>query len=217
MTHPIAKALEEAAERIGKTLSKDAAKAVSDMYHQAGRGTERVVKNIAEAEETHTRHMVSLAERVAKNSGETGPGARGRLVRQADARSELDTALGGGSRYDVELVVNSAKYPESAQHIQEAQSGTIWTGDRSRSGAPKPSVVTIDKDGADANRADSLRDIDTRPPDDRDEYPPAMFKEGGTGASVKYIPASDNQGSGSTMGSALRGLPNGTRVKITIR
>ncbi|MDH6129561.1 NucA/NucB deoxyribonuclease domain-containing protein [Kitasatospora sp. GP82] len=85
--------------------------------------------------------------------------------------------------------------------------------------AGKPSVLTIDKDevNADANRADSLRGIATRPPDDREEYPPAMYQEGGKGASVKYVPASDNQGSRSSMGSAVRGLKHGARVKISVR
>ncbi|WP_455583936.1 NucA/NucB deoxyribonuclease domain-containing protein [Kitasatospora aureofaciens] len=48
------------------------------------------------------------------------------------------------------------------------------------------------------------------------EYPPAMFKEGGTGASVKHINGSDNGGSGSTMGKALEPLLDGARVKIKV-
>lgn len=217
MSHPIAKALEDAAEKLGQKLSKEASRAVSDMYHQAGHGTEKVVKNIVEADEAHKREIIALAEKIAKNSGETGPGSRARLVRQADARSRIAKAFGVQGDYDVELVVNKTKYPESARHIEEAQSGRIWRGDQYRQGRPKPSILTIDRDGADDNREDSLRGIATRPPDERDEYPPAMFVEGGTGASVKYIPGGDNGGSGSSMGSALRGLPPGTRVKITVR
>jgi len=218
MSDPIVQALEHAAARVGRTLSKDASKAVSDMYHQAGHGAAQVAKNISEADAQHAHELVTLAEKIAKNDGKTGRGARKRIRQQADARSKIDQALGGHRDYDAEMVVDSAKYPESAQHIREAQSGTVSRGARTRTGQPpKPSIVTIDTAGADANRADSLRGIPTRPPQDRDEYPPAMFKEGGTGASVKYINASDNQGSGSSMGSALRGLPPGTRVKITIR
>ncbi|MEY9841806.1 NucA/NucB deoxyribonuclease domain-containing protein [Streptacidiphilus sp. EB103A] len=218
MSDPIVQALEHAAARVGRTLSKDASKAVSDMYHQAGHGAAQVAKNIAEADARHAHELVTLAEKIAKNDGKTGLGARRRIRQQAAARSKIDQALGGHRDYDVELVVDSSRYPESALHIQEAQSGTISRGATSRSGrSPKPSILTIDTDGADANRAASLRGIATRPPEDRDEYPPAMFQEGGAGASVKYINASDNQGSGSSMGSALRGLPKGTRVKITVR
>jgi hypothetical protein len=219
LSHPIAKALEEAAERIGMSLSKDASHAVADMYKQAGHGTEKVVKNITEADEAHTREVIKLAQKIGKNDGTIGPGARARIVRQAEARSKIAQHFGVRGEYDAEMVVDKARYPQSAKHIEEAQNGQIWRGDRSRQTAPKPSILTIDKDEAhaDSNREDSLRGIQTRPPDDRDEYPPAMYKEGGAGASVKYIPSSDNQGSGSSMGSAVRGLWDGARVKIRVR
>lgn len=217
MSDPIVQALEAAAARVGRTLSKDAGRAVSDMYRQAGHGTAEVVKNITEADTRHAHELTSLAEKIAKNDGKTGPGARRRIRKQAEARSKIDSALGGHRDYDVEMVVDSSKYPESAQHILEAQQGTTHTGHGAPVARSQPSILTIDRDGADANRTDSLRGIPTRPPQDRDEYPPAMFREGGTGASVKYIDATDNQGSGSSMGSALRSLPKGTRVKITVR
>ncbi|BAJ27167.1 MULTISPECIES: NucA/NucB deoxyribonuclease domain-containing protein [Kitasatospora] len=219
MTHPIAKALEEAAEKIGMRLSKEAGQAVADMYEQAGQGTAKVVKHIVEADLAHQRELIKLAQRVGKNDGMIGPGARARVVRQAEARTRLAGHFGVRADYDAEIVVDRARFPESARHIEEAQQGTIWRGDRSQPGRPKPSILTIDKDEAhaDANRADSLRGIATRPPDDRDEYPPAMYREGGKGASVKYIPSSDNQGSGSSMGSAVRGLWDGARVRIRVR
>ena len=46
-------------------------------------------------------------------------------------------------------------------------------------GAGKPDTLTIDRDNAAARRRDSLRGIETKPGLDRDEYPPAMFQEGG--------------------------------------
>jgi len=51
---------------------------------------------------------------------------------------------------------------------------------------------------------------------DRDEYPPAMFKEGGPGSSVRLINSSDNRGSGACIGAQCRGLPNGSKVDIEI-
>jgi hypothetical protein len=218
MTHPIAHALEEAAARVGRSLSHDAAEAVADMYHSVGHGTEQVVKNIAEADERHAHELVTLAQKIAKNDGKTGRGSRKRVRTQRDARSKIDKALGGNREYDVEMVVDSSKYPESAQHIREAQRGVNSRGGPDpRNKTIQPSILRIDTDGADKNRLASLRGILTRRGKDRDEYPPAMFMEGGTGASVKYIDPSDNQGSGSAMGNALRGLPKGTRVKITVR
>lgn len=218
MSHPIAKALEDAAARIGRTLSKDATKAVSDMYGHVGHGTEQAVKNITAAENHTTHELLNLAEKIANNDGLTGKGSRKRIRRQADARLKIDTALGGHREYDVEMVVDGNKYRESAEHIREAQRGDNYAGAHpSGNKTHQPSILTIDTAGADGRRTESLRGIPTQPPNDRDEYPPAMFKEGGAGASVKYIPAKDNQGSGSSMGNALRGLPPGTRVKITVR
>ncbi|MFJ8043911.1 hypothetical protein ACIRBX_25765 [Kitasatospora sp. NPDC096147] len=217
MSNPIAKALEEAAQKIGKTLSQEAGRAVSDMYQQAGQGAQQVVKHIVDADDAHKREIIALAEKIAKNHGEIGPGARGRIKRQAAARTEIAGHFGVRGDYDAEMVIPRSRYPESADHIEQAQQGQIWRGDRSRQGPPKPSILTIDRPGADDNRDDSLRGIATRPPDDRDEYPPAMYKEGGKGASVKYIPSSDNTGSGSSMGSAVRGLPEGARVRVRVR
>ncbi|MGK6341273.1 hypothetical protein ACMGDK_03485 [Chryseobacterium sp. DT-3] len=69
---------------------------------------------------------------------------------------------------------------------------------------------------ADANRAASLDGIPTKPGFDRDEWPMAMFTEGGNGASVRYINPSDNRGAGSAIGNGLRKYPDGTIVKIII-
>lgn len=62
-----------------------------------------------------------------------------------------------------------------------------------------------------------LKNIATEKDKDRDEYPPAMFKEGGNGASVKKIDSSDNRGAGSSIGQQYRGLACGTQVKIVVK
>ena len=105
----------------------------------------------------------------------------------------------------VEVVVDSTKYPESARHIKEAQA----TG--------HPKVMTINRAGANANRRESLKNVATEKGKDRDEYPPAMFEEGGYGASVKKIDSSDNRGAGSSIGQQCRGLACGTQVKIVVK
>lgn len=76
-------------------------------------------------------------------------------------------------------------------------------------------LLSIDH-GAKQNRKESLKGIEKVPGKDLDEYPPAMFGEGGDGASVRPINPSDNRGAGSTIGNKLRKYPNGTKVKITI-
>ncbi len=104
----------------------------------------------------------------------------------------------------VDVKLSRKKYPESAQHIEEA----IKEG--------QPDTLTIDRRGASSRRKASLQGVNTVPGLDRDEYPPAMSKEGGTGASVKLINPSDNRGSGSSISGKLRNYPNGTKYRIII-
>jgi hypothetical protein len=108
-------------------------------------------------------------------------------------------------KVDKTIYIDKKKYPESAKHIEEA----------AKKG--KPTTLTIDRAGAKQNRKDSLRGFPTKKGKDRDEWPPAMSKEGGSGASVKYINPSDNRGSGSVMGNEIKGLPDGAIVKIVPR
>ncbi len=70
--------------------------------------------------------------------------------------------------------------------------------------AGRPAIVTVDRGNAVQQRAASLRGIPTIRNLDRDEYPPAVFKEGGSGASVRHIPFSDNRGSGAVLGNQLK-------------
>ncbi|WP_370643172.1 NucA/NucB deoxyribonuclease domain-containing protein [Bordetella sp. LUAb4] len=51
---------------------------------------------------------------------------------------------------------------------------------------------------------------------DRDEYPPAMFQEGGQGASVKHINSRDSRGAGACIGAQCRELSNGTKIQIEV-
>jgi RHS repeat-associated protein len=107
-------------------------------------------------------------------------------------------------QYDYKLRLKRSEYPQTFGHID----GAIKKG--------HPYIVTIQRDTAKLNRKLSLKDIKTKTGKDRDEWPMAMFKEGGNGASVKYIDPGDNRGAGSSIGNALSDLPNGTRVKIEV-
>ena len=104
----------------------------------------------------------------------------------------------------VNVNISKSKYPETAQHIEDA----IKNG--------QPSILTIDRENAKLNRKEALRGTKKVPNKDLDEYPPAMFKEGGAGASVRPIGRSDNRGSGSTAGHQLRPYDDGTKVKFNI-
>ncbi|MBO1580107.1 NucA/NucB deoxyribonuclease domain-containing protein [Bacillus sp. XF8] len=69
--------------------------------------------------------------------------------------------------------MSRTKYLESAKHIEDAIA------------AGQPEVLTINRGSAKANRRTSLKGADKVPGKDLDEYPPAMFIEDGTGASVR--------------------------------
>jgi RHS repeat-associated protein len=101
-------------------------------------------------------------------------------------------------------VVSRARYPAAAANIESSQA------------SGKASVVTIDRTRAVAQRAEALRGWPTKKGLDRDEYPGAMFREGGAGASVRYIPPSDNRGAGACIAAQCRALPDGTQVHIKV-
>ncbi|PFE82985.1 sporulation protein [Bacillus thuringiensis] len=99
----------------------------------------------------------------------------------------------------------SSKYPETGTHIKEA----IEKG--------KTDICTIDRKGAADRRKQSLAGVPTKKGYDRDEYPMAMCKEGGSGADIKYIKPADNRGAGSFIGNKLDHLPDGAQVKIVVK
>jgi hypothetical protein len=118
-----------------------------------------------------------------------------------DSASSEKTA---SSTFDVEVKLSKSKYPQTAGHIEDAQS------------AGKPSILTIDRPQAQQRRSESLSSALKVAQMDLDEYPPAMFREGGTGASVRAVDPRDNRGAGATIGNVLRKHPDGTRVKISV-
>jgi len=100
--------------------------------------------------------------------------------------------------------LDRSRFPETARH---------WT-DAQLSG--KQSILTINRPAARPNRSLSLQGIDKAPGMQLDEYPPAIFSEGGRGASVRAIPSSDNMGSGASIGNQLRSFPDGTKVLLIV-
>lgn len=101
-------------------------------------------------------------------------------------------------------IVDSALYPETAEHIRVAQDIGF------------PDILTLDRGGAAARRKASLAPIKASRIWDRDEYPCACFKEGGTGAHVMYVASTDNRGAGSYMGWQMRDLPDGAKVRVRV-
>ena len=110
---------------------------------------------------------------------------------------------GHGPEYYV-VIVDSQKYPQTAEHIRMAQTMGF------------PEFVTLGRTDAAERRKASLTDVKASPIYDRDEWPMAVFEEGGQRANVVYIEGRDNRGAGSSIGWQMRGFPDGSRVRVRV-
>ncbi len=132
----------------------------------------------------------------------------GAAVRHGDeaaagvSRAVNGGANGSGAARQVEVPRN--RYPEGVQHIEDAQA------------AGHPSRLTIDRPNTRSNRRASQAGHNRVDGMDLDEYPPAMFSEGGAGASIRPMTPSQNRGMGACIGNQCRGLSNGSLVDIII-
>ncbi|ODP26190.1 DNA-entry nuclease [Paenibacillus nuruki] len=100
----------------------------------------------------------------------------------------------------IQIKIPVKRYPETVQHMKEA----IENG--------QPSICTIDRDGADRRRENSLRNTPIKKGFDRDEFPPAVCVEGGHGADIKYVHPSDNRGSGAWLGRRIQDYPGHSNI-----
>lgn len=96
------------------------------------------------------------------------------------------------------------RYPFTTDHILDA----IRMGKRR--------LLHLDRAHAAQHRAEATRGIPTKPGYDRDEYPPAVSREGGRGADVRHVPSSDNRGAGASMGNQLRAYCNGHAFRVSV-
>ncbi|WP_025717355.1 NucA/NucB deoxyribonuclease domain-containing protein [Paenibacillus sp. 1-18] len=99
----------------------------------------------------------------------------------------------------------SSRYPETGAHIRDAIA------------AGRSAICTIDRDGAEENRKESLKGYPTKKGYDRDEWPMAMCSEGGEGADIRYISPKDNRGAGSWVSHQLDKYKDGTKVEFIVK
>ena len=99
------------------------------------------------------------------------------------------------------ITIDANRFPESAAHLQDAIDAGI------------PNTGVVDRAGANARRKSNLDGVERTVGKDRDEAPPAVINTG-SAASVRAIDMSDNRGSGSLIGHQLKGVEDGTRVRI---
>jgi filamentous hemagglutinin len=147
--------------------------------------------------------LVSACALVAPECAEAA--SVGRAVTRSVSRKLLNKAPVGKPK---DVVVHRSQYPQAAEHIEAAQ----------RNG--QPTVLHIDRNGAAARRTESTGNVNRnpkpRPATDRDEYPPAFTREGGSGASVRFIDAHDNRGAGSNIRAQTGDLPDGAKIRVLV-
>jgi hypothetical protein len=109
----------------------------------------------------------------------------------------------------VRVLFDDDRWPHIADHIRDAQRL------RKRGRLRFPRVFHVDRAGADENRRQSLKGIPTRRGYDRDEYPPALAREGGKGAHVRYVRSGENRSAGSFMGNELESYCSKQRFRMS--
>ncbi|MFJ9781052.1 putative T7SS-secreted protein [Amycolatopsis sp. NPDC101161] len=202
-------------------FASDVVHVAGDIVHDLGDGVGGVLRDVGEltgsddlknAGTTVTSSMHDAADAVDR-AGDTADHWLQERGNDAKAFLSGDEPEPKGPHY---VIIDQGDYPEAADHAREAQMGMSWRGDESFP-RTQPSDVTIDREGAEDRRTESMKQVpQTRPGYDRDEYPPAVFLEGGEGSSVKYIDPFDNRGAGSSVKNQIRDLDNGERVTILV-
>lgn len=107
-----------------------------------------------------------------------------------------------------DIILQRSKYPEVAAHVEHAQ----------RNG--QPTVLHIDRAGAAARRAAATGTVSLKrkpaPHYERDEYPPAMTREGGFNSNVRFLSRHGNRGAGATIRAQTSQLPDGTKIRVLV-
>jgi hypothetical protein len=108
-----------------------------------------------------------------------------------------------------DVIIDRARHPQAAAHIEHAQ----------RNG--QPTVLHINRSGAAERRVAAIGGLSGGRKSgarlDRDEYPPAFTREGGSNANVRWIDSGDNRGAGAAMGAQIRDLPDGSKVRVVVQ
>jgi hypothetical protein len=85
--------------------------------------------------------------------------------------------------------------------------------DHAKSTGKPNGPFTVDRTDKSQRRRDNLKGVPPVKGKDRDEWPPAVFKEG-KDASVRPVDPSQNRSSGAEIGAGIRNVPNGGVVMI---
>ncbi|MBE2978458.1 DNA-entry nuclease [Bacillus megaterium] len=126
-------------------------------------------------------------------------------VENIDLKGLFSSPQTSSTSYDKVIYFPADRYPKTAAHIEHA----IEEG--------KSAICTIDREGAEENRGQSLKGVPTRDGYDRDEFPMEFCDGGGTGADIDYVKPADNRGAGSWISHQVDEFPDGTKVLIQVK
>jgi hypothetical protein len=121
-----------------------------------------------------------------------------------DTAAAADAASCRRASAPVRVRLSRRRWPHIADHVTDVRQRY-------------PLVLHLDRRHADAHRDASLRGVRTREGQDRDEFPPAVAKEGGRGADIRLVPSSENRSSGAYVGNKLRRWCDGQGFVIRVR
>ncbi|MEM7038129.1 MAG: hypothetical protein AAF570_14185, partial [Bacteroidota bacterium] len=104
----------------------------------------------------------------------------------------------------VEHVIDHIRHPEAAKHAEDyyEQHGKWPEG-------------WVDREGTKKRRRSRIKKGDRVKGKDIDEQPPAVLVPDGP-VSTRPISSKDNRGDGARLGHAIKGKPNGTKVRIKV-
>jgi hypothetical protein len=157
----------------------------------------RLAKTVRSAEEAKAALAARQLEKLRSGTSALGD-ADGAAAQGSHVAPPLAAAKPGAK----DVYIDPNKYPAAAGHVADAQA------------AGQPDVLTVDRAGAADRRRQAIAGVPTQAGTDRDEYPPAVTAEGGSGASVRRIPSSDNRGAGGSLGQQIRSVPDGGTIRI---
>jgi len=106
-------------------------------------------------------------------------------------------------RRPFDVTISKEEYPEIVAHIKYAVE---------KKGMP--TVLTLDREGADKRRREALKDYESNSETDLDEYPFAMTKR--NKVSIRRVSIRQNRGAGASIGSQCKHLRNGRRIRVNI-
>lgn len=129
---------------------------------------------------------------------------------QSGSTSAVAVAAGCKGRTVTVVNLPRARYPNIADHAEDAIAGRTANGKR------WPRILRINREDVEQRRRYAVAKLPSRPAEDRDEYPPDVGRST-LDADVRYVDDSENRGAGARMGNQIRRLPDGACFRLNFK